>query len=190
MAKLRGISVKYRYPVIIEDTIHTEAKNLLSDYIDMDIIFNENPRANTLRALGWVSENPDDKPIIAQLPYDAPNISVDCVLTLSPVDSVGRSREFKITSINTLFEFPDCWTCTLVPIFDTANNVSSDYEETDYNYLKTDQTPYVESPGNRKNQNFEFIDSDLVEKREIRNDNGDTDNRKRQRRDPVDGELL
>lgn len=155
MAKLRGIPVKYRYPLSTDVSIHAESRPYLSDYIDMDIIFNENPSMNTLRTLRWVSENPDDKPIIAQLPYDAPGIGVDCIITIPPIDSVGRARDFKITSIQTLLEFPDCWTCTLAPVFDTEE-VDRDYGNSNYNFLENSDTPYTESPNNRHN-NFHFI---------------------------------
>lgn len=164
MAHLRGIPVKYRYPVSPKTTIYSESRPYLSDYIDMDIIFNENPSMNTLKSLRWVSENPDDKPIVAQLPYDAPGISVDCIITIPPIDSVGRARDFKITSITTLLEFPDCWTCTLAPVFDT-DFVDRDYDQSNYNFIESPETPYTESPNNRHG-NYSYIndgeDSSLI----------------------------
>lgn len=153
MAKLRGIPVKYYYPVVEEMTIHSEIQPGYSDPIDMDIIFDSNPKINTLKAIGWVSENPDDKPYIAMLPFDAKNIQMKCRVEIPPIGSVDGARMFEITSINTLIEFPDCWTCTLAPVFNN-DKVRDNYDQTNYNYARTKDQPDNDSPDNKPNHPY------------------------------------
>lgn len=135
MAFLRGQTVKYQYPIETTATIHSELMSTLSEPIDMDIIFDENPKTATLKKVKWVSEFPDDKPYIAILPYDAINLCTECVITIPPIDSLNEvGRKFKITSITTINEYPDSWTCVVAPIFDTETP-KNDYSESNYNYV-------------------------------------------------------
>ena len=150
MTRLRGISVLYRYPIKIDPTIHSEMISELSEPIPMDIIFETNPKTSTLKQIHWVSEFPNDKPYIAILPYDAPNLSTECTISIKPIDSLNDIyREFKITAINTIMEFPESWTCTLAPIFDTKDNTpKNDYSNSNYNYIDGNKTTSEEYSGN------------------------------------------
>lgn len=137
MAHLRGQTVQYRYPLKLDPTIHSEMLTELSEPIDMDIIFETNPRTATLKQIKWVSEFPNDKPYIAILPFDAPNLCTECTIAIHPVDSLNETaREFKITSINTILEYPDSWTCTVAPIFDVKDDTpKNDYDSSNFNYI-------------------------------------------------------
>lgn len=157
MSKLRGIHVQYRYPIKISSTIHAEMNTKLSDPIEMDIIFQENPSVRTLKSIGWVSEIGDDKPYVAQLPFDTPELQVESVITIPPFYEINsRSRDFKITSITTLLEFPDCLTCTLAPIFDTKF-INKDYDTSNYNYLDNKDTPASDSPNNKIDNGYNYL---------------------------------
>lgn len=161
MAKLRGFSVKYYYVKNFDSnmdmTIYSEFKPVYSDPIDIDIIFDENPSVNTLALFGWVSENPEDKPYIARLPFDTPNLTVRAKISIPPfVEIDSRCRDFEIMDIKANLDYPDCWICRLVPIYDT-NNLSNDYSNSNYNYLETDDTPDEDTPSNK---NFQFINVD------------------------------
>lgn len=142
MARLRGIPVLYQYPVELDPTIHSEMITELSEPIEMDIIFDSNPKTATLKKLHWVSEFPDDKPYIAILPFDALNLSTECVISIRPIDSLqDQYRKFKITSINTILEYPDSWTCTLAPIFENLNDMpKNDYSDSNFNYIDESKT--------------------------------------------------
>lgn len=118
MCMLIGISVGYQYVVKQEMTIHSEDNSELSMPIRLDILFDENPSTNTLNKIGWVSETGDMKPIIANLPYNTPNLTVNARLTIESSDGVARPRVFRITKIMADLEFPDAYTCALVPVFD------------------------------------------------------------------------
>lgn len=153
MARLRGIPVKYYYPARDEMTIHSEILPEYSSPIEMDIIFETNPKVKTLKAIRWVSENPDDKPYIAMIPFDAPNLQTKCIIEIPPIGSVDSPRRFEITTINTLIEFPDCWTCTLAPLFDN-DKVKNDYGQTNYNYTDTKDQPDRDAPDNELNHPY------------------------------------
>ena len=158
MAKLRGINVSYQYPIKTEHTQYVEPITKLSKPERMDIVFEDNPKPKTLKAIGWVSEFGDDKPYIALLPYDAKNIGVDCVIMISP-DDVLRTRynRFKITGLQSIMEYPDCWTCTLAPIFET-DDVNNNYNTTNYNYLKDGEQPQDEAYGDvMLNDSYSYI---------------------------------
>jgi len=119
MAKLRGITVIYQYPIDMDFTIYAEENPKgYSEEILMDIIFNENPKITTLRKYGWVSEIPDDKPYTAELPYDAKNLCKGCRISIVPPLPLAPKRTFVITDIQANLEFPDSWICKLAPVFE------------------------------------------------------------------------
>lgn len=141
MAKLRGIPVKYRYVTSADILLHAEIEPTLSDPINMDIIFETNPRTNTLKKIGWVSENPNDKPYIAMLPYDSPNLTVEARIEMDTIDAIPTSptKIFRVTTINSLLEYPDCWVCTIAPVFQTEPP-KLDYDQSNYNYITETKT--------------------------------------------------
>lgn len=118
MCKLIGISVAYQYIVKKELTIHSEDNSELSMPIRLNILFDENPSVNTLNRLGWVSETEEQKPVVANLPYNTPNLTVNCRITIETSDGIARPRVYKITKIQSDLEFPDAFTCAVVPVFD------------------------------------------------------------------------
>ena len=117
MVKLIGQSVGYQYVVKKELTIHSEDNSILSAPIRINILFDENPQVDTLNRLGWVSELNQQKPIVINMPYNTPNLTVNARVTIESVDGVARPRVFKITKIVSDLEFPDAYTCAIVPVF-------------------------------------------------------------------------
>jgi len=154
MARLRGIPVIYRYATEVDTTIHSEFISTMSKPIPIDIIFDENPKISTLSRIGWVSEKPDDKPYIAMLSFDVPNLTAESTISIAPIDGITtQTRDFKITTINTLLEFPDCWICTLAPIFNN-DPVKDNYDDSNYNYIETTETPDRDTDNNYKYLNL------------------------------------
>lgn len=118
MAKLLGIRVIYQYPIDMQFTMYAEENPKgFSEEILMDIIFEENPKITTLRKYGWVSEIPDDKPYLAQLPFDAKNLCKGCRVSIIPPLPLAEKRVFVITDIQSNLQFPDSWMCKLAPVF-------------------------------------------------------------------------
>lgn len=118
MCKLIGISVGYQYVTKQEMTIHSEDNSEYSMPLRLDILFDDNPKVDTLNRLGWVSEINDQKPVVANLPYNTPKLTVNARITIESIDGIARPRVFRITHIATDLEFPDAYTCALVPVFD------------------------------------------------------------------------
>ena len=118
MCKLLGQSVAYQYVKEQKMTIHSEDNSELSMPIRIDIIFDENPSVDTLKRMGWVSELNEQRPIIINMPYNTPNLTVNARITVESVDGIGRPRVFRITKIMSDLEFPDAFTCSIVPVFD------------------------------------------------------------------------
>lgn len=177
MCKLIGISVAYQYIVKKELTIHSEDNSELSMPIRLNILFDENPSVNTLNRLGWVSETEEQKPVVANLPYNTPNLTVNCRITIETSDGIARPRVYKITKIQSDLEFPDAFTCAVVPVFDQipqqnkyslVNNEKVSQELSDrtsndqpYRYLNNtediDTTPKQQINWHNK---YSFIDDD------------------------------
>ena len=118
MCKLIGISVGYQYVTKQELTIHSEDNCELSMPIRLNIIFDENPSVKTLNKLGWITEIGEERPIIATLPYNTPKLTVNARLIVESIDGTPRPRVFKITKISSDLEFPDAYTCAIVPVYD------------------------------------------------------------------------
>ncbi len=141
MAELRGFTVQYRYILKSTESIHSEIDpEKLSEPIELSVIYEANPKRKFLRNLGWLSEDPEDKPYIMMLPIDTPNLTVEARIYISPTAdrelvTQSMSREFKITEITTQSEYPDCYVCKVVPVFKNEP-IKANYEETNYNYIK------------------------------------------------------
>lgn len=161
MTKLRGISVKYVYPIdeLEQVTIHSEIKSQFSEPFDLDIIFEEVPQVKTLKRIGWVAENPEDKPYVAMLPIDTPYLQTKARILIPPIGQAIPGRWFEITSIHALLEYPACYTCMLVPVFETKPD-KLDHSQTNYNYVTDTRAnqPDEDSPNNCPiNPNFKFL---------------------------------
>lgn len=119
MAKLRGINVLYQYPINMDFTMYAEeTPQGFSEEIQMDVIFDENPKVSTLRKYGWTSGVDDsDKPYLASLPFDAKNLCKGCRITIIPPQPLASKNVFVITDIKADLDFPDCWKCKLAPVY-------------------------------------------------------------------------
>ena len=140
MARLRGIQVIYQYPIDMDFSIYAEEDPRgFSEEIIMDIIFEENPKVTTLRKYGWVSELPDDKPYLAQLPFDAKNLCKGCRITMKPPLPLADNRVFVITDIQANLEFPDNWMCKLAPVFfSKTQDKTVDYKDRNNVFMNLD----------------------------------------------------
>lgn len=135
MAKLLGFEVQYQYPINPELNLYGQmSSDQYSIPINTNIVYEENPKLATLKALGWVSETPDDKPIIAHVSYSLKNLQVNGVFTIPSTNKLHKARKFKVTGIYSINQYPDCWVCTLAPIFDKPVP-QTDYHASNYNYI-------------------------------------------------------
>lgn len=155
MTKLRGIHVEYIYPVDEKKTIHGQIIPNFSSVIELDIMFESNPKIKTLKNYGWVSETAESKPYIAYLPYNTPYIQTKARIKIIPVGSGKDGKWFEITDITEAIEYPDAYVCKLAPVFNTAKE-KLDYEQTNDNYIKGDNQPDENTHHNKAiNENLE-----------------------------------
>lgn len=160
-----GISVGYQYPLGNDKTIHSEPNMPMSNPIQLDIVFNENPTVDTLKKHGWTVEIGENKPVIAQVPYDTPNLQRYSRIIIPPIGNVMKARTFEVTAISTILEYPDCWTIRLAPVYET---IQEKHEEnlSDANVSMMDVT----TEGSQDNLSehpkeysvYEFIDGKVV----------------------------
>ena len=151
MVKLIGQSVGYQYIVKRETTIHSEDNSKFSMPIRIDILFDENPTVDTLNTLGWMSEMNEQKPIVINMPYNTPNLTVDARIIIESVDGIARPRVFRITKIVSDLEFPDAFTCAIVPVFDQY------VQKNQYTLVNNEKISQADSPRTSKDQPYKYI---------------------------------
>ena len=151
MVKLIGQSVGYQYIVKRETTIHSEDNSKFSMPIRIDILFDENPTVDTLNTLGWMSEMNEQKPIVINMPYNTPNLTVDARIIVESFDGVARPRVFRITKIVSDLEFPDAFTCAIVPVFDQY------VQKNQYTLVNNEKISQTDSPRTSKDQPYKYI---------------------------------
>ena len=155
MCNLIGISVGYQYVKKQNLTIHSEDNSELSTPIRIDVLFDENPTVDTLNRLGWVSEiNTDQKPIIINMPYNTPHLTVNARVHIESIDGVNRPRVFRITAIASDLEYPDAYTCSAVPVFDQY------VQKNQYTLINTEKINQEVSDRTSKDQPFKYITGD------------------------------
>lgn len=137
MAKLRGITVKYQHPLADKHySIHTELITSYSDPIDIDIILNEYPKQKTLKRLGWLSEDPEDRPLIAEISTDTPHVQRGSRIIIKGADTEDE-KIFRIMEIASNMVYPDSLTVKLAPDFQTKEAPSKDvYVEGNFTYMR------------------------------------------------------
>lgn len=142
-ARLLGIHVQYQYPVDMDYTLHgQEDPKGYSELIELDVIFDQSPKLKTLKKLGWVSEDPSDKPYLVQVPYDTPNLQKGSLIILPAPLPLGESKVFKITDISVDQVLPDSWYCKLAPKFEKMNTLKpKDYQDKPNSFLRIDNDP-------------------------------------------------
>ena len=162
MTKLRGISVDYIYPVDENVSIHGEIFPHFSSIVKLDIMFETNPKIKTLKNYGWVSEDKDDKPYIAYLPYDTPYIQTEARIRINPIGTDKQGKWFEIKDITEAIEYPDAYVCKLVPVY-ISEEEKLNYEQVNDNYIKGDNQPDENTTHNKLiNENLEeHIEKDL-----------------------------
>lgn len=151
MVKLIGQSVGYQYVVKKDMTIHSEDNSDLSVPIRIDVLFDENPTVDTLNTLGWTSELNTQQPIVVNLPYNTPNLTVNARIIVASVDGVQRPRVFKITKIVSDLEFPDAFTCAIVPVFDQFK------QKNQYTLVNNEKISQEEDERTSKDQPYLYI---------------------------------
>lgn len=164
MANLLGWTVGYQYPLGDQKTIHSEPNMEMSNPISVDIIFNENPTMDTLKKHGWVTEIGEQKPVIAQVPFDIPHLQRYSRFIIPPVGSVIDARTFEVTAISSILEYPDCWTVKLAPVYKTIQNNETLQNENNVTIDVTATGSQDIKPKRKEEANYEFPEGKINKK--------------------------
>lgn len=156
MCKLIGISVGYQYITKKEMTIHSEDNSEFSMPIRLNILFDENPSVDTLNRLGWVSEINDNKPIVINVPYNTPHLTVNARVIVESTDGTPRPRVFRITTIKSDLEYPDAYTCIIAPVFDQF------VQRNQYTLVNNEKVNQEESKRTSKDQPYKYLTGEHI----------------------------
>lgn len=156
MCKLIGISVGYQYITKKEMTIHSEDNSEFSMPIRLDILFDENPSVDTLNRLGWVSEINNNKPIVINVPYNTPHLTVNARVIVESTDGTPRPRVFRITTIKSDLEYPDAYTCIIAPVFDQF------VQRNQYTLVNNEKVNQEESKRTSKDQPYKYLTGEHI----------------------------
>lgn len=161
MAELLGWKVGYQYPLGDQKTIHSEPNMPMSNPVSLDIIFIENPTMDTLKKHGWVTEIGEQRPVIAQVPFDTPYLQRYSRFIIPPVGSVMDARTFEVTAISSILEYPDSWTVRLAPIYKTIKNNESLQHENNSMIDVLSPGSQDTKPKRKEQANYEFPDGKI-----------------------------
>lgn len=121
LTRLIGINVIYK-PVSEPNKQYNINGEAITDYLSpvlVGCIFEEHPKQQTTKKLGWNAELQEDASII-HLPYDLKGLQKDClVIVPSGIDNT-QGRVFRIVRISNIMIYPASFACEIVPEY--ANN--------------------------------------------------------------------
>lgn len=114
MVKLLGINLKY-YPIKNKHyTTYAELISNPSNALTIGCIFTDHIDQKTMKKLGWVSELVEGA-LVANLPYDTPDLEVGCLIEIPSGLDNAESRLFRISRISNIMITPASLTCECVP---------------------------------------------------------------------------
>lgn len=126
-----GIDADY-YQVKEETQKFTSAGELSSKYYDpvrVKLIYDQVPKINTLKKLGWVPElNQDSQPII-HIPFDTPGIQVGALFRIEDPLRPGTGKIFRTTKLTTGIIYPVAATLQIVAVLgDSPEETTAPYD--------------------------------------------------------------
>ena len=140
MVRLLGVNVTY---YSIKDRQFTSYAELIGDPnngIKIGCIFSEHLDQKTQRKLGWNAELTENE-LIANLPYDTPDIQVGCLLLIPSGLDGAPPRLFRISKMANSMIYPSSILCECVPeMYDsTPKNEVEDFRDSSFNVLMKDE---------------------------------------------------
>ena len=140
MAHLIGIECRYQYIINKQIDSSSEIDGNFSEPIPMDIILEDYPAQKTLKRLGWLSVDSEDKPIIAMLPISTPNLQRGCRILIRGAIA-GDWKTFRITEISNIMVVPESFTVKLAPEFDSLlqGDLHKNYARKNMNYVTNEE---------------------------------------------------
>ena len=137
MCSLLGIQVLYRAP---RENKHYNDYGELDTYyyepVKVGCIFEDHPTQQTLKKLGWASELQEDASVI-HVPYDLKGLEVGALFALPSGLDNGRSRLFRVISMQNIMVYPASIACELAPEYKDSDELTltQDFSKTNFNVL-------------------------------------------------------
>ena len=140
MCELIGIKVIYRAPR--QDKHYTNYTEIESNYekaVAVGCIFEEHPKQQTLKKLGWVSELQEDASII-HVEYNLPNIQLGALFIIPSGLDNTKGRLFRVTKLSNTMIYPSSMSCAIVPEYDNTFSKSLlNHKHTSFNVLREEE---------------------------------------------------
>lgn len=139
MVGLLGIKVLFRAPKPSKHyTTYTEIDTNFEKPIAIGCIFEEHPKQETLKKLGWAAELQEGASII-HVAYDTPGIQTGAIFLIPSAIDHAKGRVFRVGKMSTEMIYPASISCEIVPEYEnTYSNAQKDYSHTNYNLLTSD----------------------------------------------------
>ena len=136
MTRLLGIQVIYRAPR--QDKHYTTYNEIESNYYEpilVGCIFDEHPKQQTLKKMGWVAELQEDASII-HVPYDLPMLQQGALFIIPSGIDCAQGRVFRVTKMTNSIVYPASISCEIVPEYEnTYSRAQNDFRHNDFNLL-------------------------------------------------------
>ena len=137
MCKLIGVNVIFRAPKPGKHyTTYTEIVANYEPPVVVGCIFEEYPKQQTLKKMGWVSEL-DEIASIIHVPYDLQGIQQGALFIVPSGLDEAQGRLFRVTKLSNSMIYPSSIICQIVPKYENtmSHSVISDFQHTNFNLL-------------------------------------------------------
>lgn len=137
MCKLIGVNVIFRAPKPGKYyTTYTEIKANYENPEVVSCIFEEYPKQQTLKKLGWVAEL-DENASIIHVPYDLKGLQQGALFIIPSGLDNAEGRLFRVVKLTNSMIYPSSIACQIVPEYENTLNetVINNFEHTGFNLL-------------------------------------------------------
>ena len=151
--KMRGIPVKYQYPLKAESNAEGEPViDSYSEIVPTSIFFEGNPKVKTFKRYGWIVENAQDLPFLIHCSFNLPHLQKDSLFRIAGQYSEIPERVFRVTEISYDLACADHLVCQVIPVYDEqAVGFTKKEVQKKYNTSNTFLKPQIDYRGNYHN---------------------------------------
>lgn len=143
MVKLLGIWCLYRAPLPGKHyTTYAEINDNYAPPLKIGCIFDEHPKQQTMKKLGWNSELVDGA-VIVTVDYDLPGLQQGALFIIPSGIDNAKGRLFRVSKMTTDMVYPASITCELVPEYENSfiPEKGYDYSHNDFTLINEEDTP-------------------------------------------------
>lgn len=148
--ELQGIPAKYQFPHMASSSTQGEPViDSYSEFENIHIFFDGNPKIKTYKRLGWVVEGNTDLPFLIHCSFHLHNLQKDCLFHISGQYTGMPDRVFRVTELTTDMQAPDHIIAQVVPAYEKQTVGRTEKEiEKKFNKSNTFLKPKTDYRGN------------------------------------------